>query len=155
MVEHYDAPDGGVRRMTPKEWLSQAITIDRHIEALQEQIDRTNAMLTRCTQQGGGRVSGGKSDWTETVMRLQQLEAELRQEIERMVDVKRQIREAIDLLPDVNMRLIMERRYINGWGWQKIIRSVNYSEDGVWSAHRRALRLIVVPDTAKVYSAVQ
>ena len=148
-----------MRKMTAKEWLRQALTIEQRIESMMEQIDRTRALLTRCTQQGGGRVSGGKSDWTETVARLQNLETELRQEISRLIDVKRQIRKAIELLPDPTVRLFMERRYINGWGWQKIIQSIiyqsNYSEEWMWAEHRRALRMIRVPDTAKVYSAIQ
>lgn len=145
--------------MTAKEFLSQARHLDARINAKLEQVARLRAMLTRGVQTLSLTPKGGPADWSETVGRILELEAEINGDIDALVALKRRIARAIEANPGQRAaagrvtagrvtasRALLEMRYLSGWSWRRIAREMNYSERQVWRLHAQALEQFVVPE---------
>lgn len=57
----------------------------------------------------------------------------------RLYAEQQRIEEAIDALPSVGRRL-MRMRYIDGWGWRRIARTLYMSERNVYIMHAQMLQ---------------
>ena len=74
------------------------------------------------------------------------MERALDRDIDRLIDLKREIAEVIAAVPDMRYWTLLEYRYLCGWGWRRIARTMNYSEDWTRHAHGRALQMVRVPE---------
>ena len=74
------------------------------------------------------------------------MERALDRDIDRLIDLKREIAEVIAAVPDMRYRTLLEYRYLCGWSWRRIARTMNYSEDWTRHAHGRALQMVRVPE---------
>lgn len=133
--------------MTAKDYLSQARVLDQAINARLERIARLRALVSGRAARTDGMPRGGAGvDWTETIIKIDEMERALDRDIDRLIDLKREIAEAIAAVPDMRYRTLLEYRYLCGWGWRRIARTMNYSEDWTRHAHGRALQMVRVPE---------
>ena len=139
--------------MTARDYLSQARQLDAAIDARLERIARLRALVsgraarTDGMPRGGGAGSAGSAfDWTETVIKIDEMERALDRDIDRLIDLKREIAEVIAAVPDMRYRTLLEYRYLCGWGLPRIARAMHYSEDRVRHIHGRALQMVRVPE---------
>ena len=139
--------------MTAKDYLSQARQLDQAIDARIERIARLRALVsgraarTDGMPRGGGAGSAGSAfDWTETVIKIDEMERALDKDIDRLIALKREIAEVIAAVPDMRYRTLLEYRYLCGWGLPRIARAMHYSEDRVRHIHGRALQMVRVPE---------
>lgn len=143
-IEHYGAREP-THRQKVKEWLNQARLLEKQIDSKNEQIARMRSLVNRCTQSISPASGCGRRDWTDTVARLKVLEDAINCDIDRLLEVKMQINEAIAKLPTPEMQLLLEKRYFKGFGWNKIAREMNFSRATVFRVHDSALDLIEIP----------
>ncbi len=140
--------------MTARDYLSQARQLDQAIDARFERIAHLRALVngraarTDGMPRGGAAGSAGSTffDWTETVVRIDAMERALDRDIDRLIDLKREIAEVIAAVPDMRYRTLLEYRYLCGWGWARIARVMHYSEDRIRHIHGRALQMVRVPE---------
>ena len=139
--------------MTAKDYLSQARVLDQAINARLERIARLRALVSGRAARTDGMPRGGTGsagstffDWTETVLKIDEMERALDRDINRLIDLKREIAEAIAAVPDMRYRTLLEYRYLCGWSWRRIARTMNYSEDWTRHAHGRALQMVRAPE---------
>lgn len=139
--------------MTARDYLSQARQLDAAIDARLERIARLRALVsgraarTDGMPRGGGAGSAGSAfDWTETVIKIDEMERALDKDIDRLIALKREIAEVIAAVPDMRYRTLLEYRYLCGWGLPRIARAMHYSEDRVRHIHGRALQMVRVPE---------
>lgn len=132
--------------MNAKRFLSRAYHIDQKIERRTEEAARLRSRLEKATAQLTGMPRGGNSDWTDTEVKVLELEEQIKAEIERLCQVKREIREAIDAVEDARYRELLELRYIVGMRWERIAVEMNYAYDWIRHMHGEALKLVRVPD---------
>ena len=133
--------------MTAKDYLSQARVLDQAINARLERIARLRALVSGRAARTDGMPRGGAGvDWTETIIKIDEMERALDRDIDRLIDLKREIAEAIAAVPDMRYRTLLEYRYLCGWSWRRIARTMNYSEDWTRHAHGRALQMVRVPE---------
>lgn len=132
--------------MGAKEYLSQALWLDRRINSKLEQLEilRTLAMKVsvNLTEE---KVSGGKntkSHMENTIAKIVDLENEINRDICRLVSVKAKIMDIIGRVDDPIGQIILEMRYINGKGWDEISRELNYKDSSIFKIHSRALKEI-------------
>lgn len=134
--------------MKPKEYLSRYAAAERHIHYLEEQKERWHRRATRVTPQYGpapGGKSGPSDVVSEAVIKMCEVEEEIIAQIDRAVDLRREIRSAIDAVPDAIQREVLERRYIGMQSLEKIAVEMNYSYAHVLRLHGWALQQVVVP----------
>ena len=133
--------------MTARDYLSQARQLDAAIDARLERIARLRALVSGRAARTDGMPRGGAGvDWTDTVVRIDEMERALDRDIDRLIDLRREIAEVIAAVPDMRYRTLLEYRYLCGWSWRRIARAMNYSEDWTRHAHGRALRMVRVPE---------
>ena len=139
--------------MTARDYLSQARVLDQAINARLERIARLRALVSGRAARTDGmpRGSAGSAgstffDWTETVLKIYEMERALYRDIDRLIDLKREIAEVIAAVPDMRYRTLLEYRYLCGWSWARIARAMHYGEDWVRHAHGWALKQVRVPE---------
>ena len=134
------------RRMTPKEFLSQAWEIDARIEQKIEEKERLESRLMsgRMTNLSG-MPRGGQYDWTDTAATLLQLTDRINAEIMDLCRIKRQVNDAIDAVEDMRMRRVLELRYRNYHTWEQIAKETGFVYRHVIRLHGDALQQIKVP----------
>lgn len=133
--------------MTARDYLSQARELDQAINARLERIARLRALVSGRAARTDGMPRGGTGiDWTDTVVKIDEIERALDKDIDRLIDLKREIAEVIAAVPDIRYRTLLEYRYLCGWSWRRIARTMNYSEDWTRHAHGRALQMVRVPE---------
>ena len=129
--------------MTPKEYLSRAYRLDRHIDVRIEQLTQMRALATRTTAALGGMPRSGSPDphRLESVMaRIADMEAELTGDVERLLELKQEIAAAIAAVPDPQQQLLLELRYLCFKSWNDIATVLHYSPGYVHQMHSAALR---------------
>lgn len=139
--------------MTARDYLSQARVLDQAINARLERIARLRALVSGRAARTDGMPRGGTGsagstffDWTDTVVKIDEMERALDRDIDRLIDLKREIAEVIAAVPDMRYRTLLEYRYLCGWSWARIARAMHYGEDWVRHAHGWALKQVRVPE---------
>ena len=130
--------------MTAKEYLSQYKDLNDSINAKLEQVGE----LRRKAQ----TVSSGSSDGThsstprdrigEITARIVDLEHEINEDIDRSIDLQREIRAAIATVPEVRLRTLLEYKYINLLTLDETAVRMNYSYPQICRLHGRALESV-------------
>lgn len=134
--------------MTPKAYLSRYAAAERHIHYLEEQKERWHRRATRVTPQYGPAPGGGSGiskPVEDALVQAMETEEEIAAEISKAAGLLREIRSAIDAVPDAVQREVLERRYIGMQSLEKIAVEMNYSYAHVLRLHGWALQQVVVP----------
>lgn len=133
--------------MTTKEYLSRYRWQNDSINAKLEQV----AELRRKAQTVCSGISDGTHSSTpydrigEITARIVDLEREINEDIDRSIDVQREIRAAIATVPDERLRHLLELRYINCLTLEEIARRMDYSYKQICRLHGKALLQIRCP----------
>lgn len=135
--------------MKPKEYLSRYAAAERRIHYLEERKERWHRLATRVTPQYGpapGSSSGPSDPVGDAAIRMYAVEKEIIAEIDKAADLLREIRSAIDAVPDAVQREVLERRYIGMQSLEKIAVEMNYSYAHVKRLHGWGLLRVPVPE---------
>lgn len=130
----------------PKAFLLQGRKAKELITAKRERIDswrRLAESITVTLKPDGGSVPGGyKQSLVENAAcNIVDLENEILSEIAELVDIEKDIREAINLfVVDDRYKAVLELRYLNGYSWRSIGSRLYYGEDWVCRLHGSALQ---------------
>ena len=137
-------------------YLAQARQIDGLIQAKLEQIVQLRASITRGTAMLSDMPRGGpRRDWTDTAARVADMETELREQINLMIDIKGEITEAIMTVPDMELRTLLNYRYLTGWSWGRIADAMHYDRATIWRKHKEAMAAVQIPDEKLQHLATQ
>ncbi len=130
--------------MNAKEYLSQALWLDQRVNTKLEQLQtlrelsmKVSANLTVEKVAGGNNKKGHMEN---TVVRIVDLEKEIKEDVERSIAIKAEIMNTISQVDDPIGQIILEMRYINGKGWDEISSSLNYRDSSIFKIHSRALK---------------
>ena len=135
-------------------YLAQARQIDGLIQAKLEQIAQLRASITRGTAMLSDMPRGGPMrDWTDTAARVADMETELREQINLMIDVKGEITEASLTVPDMELRTLLNYRYLTGWSWGRIADAMHYDRATIWRKHKEAIAAVQIPEDKLQYIA--
>lgn len=89
------------------------------------------------------KVSGGnntKSNMEKTVLKMVSLQEEINRDIDRLVNLKKDIKEAINHVSDLNYQLLLDMRYISGKGWDDVSASLGCDPRTDYRIHSKALK---------------
>jgi DNA-directed RNA polymerase specialized sigma subunit len=132
--------------MNAKEYLSQAIWLDRIIQNKLEQKERLEAIAEKVTVDfGQEKVSGGnssKSAMENATVKMLDLHHEINADIDRLIDLKAEIMLTISQLEDVSQQLLLEMRYINNKSWEDVSCDLGFDRSWVLRLHGKALKEI-------------
>ena len=105
--------------------------LKREIKSLQKRIDTLNSTLTDRV-----RASNSEFPYQEIHIRIEgedprksSLELILQKRLDECVDKVIEIERFISSIEDSRTRMIFQRRYVDGWSWQKISMSMGSSSE--------------------------
>ncbi len=128
--------------MTAKEYLSQARTLNMRIKSKLQQIESLNELAASCNavysdmprnpNRGGSKVE-------RAVLKIIEVEESLKQDVENLVELKREIMSAVRSVSDVEQQALLEKRYLCFLPWDEIAAEMHYSIQHVYRMHGEAL----------------
>ncbi len=134
--------------MNAREYLSQAFRLDERINSKIQQVDSLNALATKCTTTLTGmpkNPSGSTSRMEDIVVKITALQEEINRDIDKLVDLKAEIMEAIKKVENTEYQTILEKRYLCFLPWEQIAVDLGYNVRHLYRVHEEALREVVVP----------
>ena len=129
--------------MTAKEYLSRALLIDQRINSKLEQVQSLRSLAEKATSTLTQTPHGKERNthrMEDVIIKMLDLESDINASIDALVDVKREIIEAVQRLPVTEHRTLLELRYVCGKTWEEIASALFYSVRNVHILHGAALR---------------
>ena len=128
-----------------KEYLSQAFHIDKRIQSKIEQVSALNRLATKATATYSdmpGSSTRNVHKMEDVLLRIIDLEAEINEDVIRLVDTKKDIIHKIKSVDSVEYQTLLELRYLNYMTWEQIAVEMNYELRWLYRVHGRALDAI-------------
>ncbi|MDK2919755.1 MAG: hypothetical protein PWQ37_2488 [Candidatus Petromonas sp.] len=129
--------------MKAKEYLSQAIWLDRKINNKLEQKERLESLTQKVTVDiTQEKVSCTKmtSPMENAIVKLIDLSHEINDDIDKLVDLKKEILETINKVNDITCQVLLEMRYICGKSWEDVASAMGYDRSTIFRIHGKALK---------------
>ena len=143
--------------MTAKSYLSQIRKCDTLIRNKLQEVQSLKELILSVTSVLKDDVvsGGGDSDKVGTIVcKIVELQEEINEQIDRLVDLKREAMSVIDKLwgIDVNLGEVLYKRYFCYQTWEQIAVGMGYTYQWVCKLHGRAL--VEVDELLKADAAV-
>ena len=135
--------------MTAKDYLLQARFLDDRINSKTQQIASLNELAAKCTTTFSDmprNPNRGHSRVEDCVIKIIDLEDSIKKDIEKLVDLKKEIMGVIKAVPNVEYQTLLEKRYLCFITWEQIAVDMNYSMQHIHRMHSAALKEIIVPE---------
>jgi DNA-directed RNA polymerase specialized sigma subunit len=127
--------------MTLKEYLSQAIRLDRVIDSAILRLEewkkfslKSRSFLTTSSGNNCG------SSVERTIMKIARAEERLNKDIDSYADLQEEIQNLIAVLDNYEERALLERHYLLGQTWEKVAEDCFVSLRTVHYIHNKALK---------------
>ena len=137
--------------MTAKDYLGQAYRLDQRINSKLEQVLSLRDLTTKATATMSDMPGGGSRNvykMQDIVAKIIDLENEINAEIDHLVDLKREIREVISAVKNLECQTLLELRYLCFKTWEQIAVEMNYSIQHIYRLRDKALTQILPPAAA-------
>ena len=124
--------------MTAKQWLGRARNIDHEIDNLVREKQSVKDRLTKITQSyesDGAQMTKDPHKFD----RLAELENEIDQQVDELVETKREIIAVIQRLKNRPQRMALQDYYIAMMTWEETAVDLHYSFQGVMQLRKRAI----------------
>ncbi len=134
---------GWVIHMKAKEYLRRAYNLDKFIDAsLLELLKlREQCNVIKSLDYSKDKVQApGKNTMEDAIVKLVDMENDINKKIEQLSDLKAEIRDNINKLPDDTERLLLTYRYLCFLSWEEIAAKMGYSYRNIHRVHAKALR---------------
>lgn len=131
--------------MLAKDFLNQAFLIDQRIRSKSEQIQSLNEIATSCSATLTGmprNPNRGGSRMADAVCKMIDLENEIARDMDRLIEVKREIVTVINAVDDVVLRTLLEKRYLCGATWEEISVDLCFNRRWTFRLHDKALEAV-------------
>lgn len=123
-----------------KEYLSKAEYIDRRIDVLQDELTLLESRLEKCAPSYTSTRGGGNQPSFEYVLdKVLQYRERLNNEIDKLVDIKEDIKKIISKVENPKARLILTQKYINFHTFEYIAIKMNMEQRQIRRLHKKAI----------------
>lgn len=138
--------------MTAKQYLRQAYRLNDLINSDLAELEQLKILSTSVSSLNlSGMPSSGtrkqEAPFVNAVMKIIELEKVIDAEINRFVDLKKEIRDVINKVPDNNQKLVLKLRYIQFLKWESVAAEMDLSFKQVHRIHNEALKNVKLPYT--------
>ena len=134
--------------MTAKEYLGQAYRLDQRINSKLEQVMSLRDLTTKATATMSDMPGGGSRNvyrMQDIIGKIIDLEDEINQDIDALVDLKREMVATIKAVADPECQTLLELRYLCFKTWEQIAVDMQYRTRNIYKLHDRAIKEIKVP----------
>ena len=130
-------------KLTAKEYLSQAYRIDIRINSKIKQAQSLRAVAEKAAAVLSHAPLGGTRNnhrMEDVIVKMVDLEAEINGDLNRLIDLKREIITVIKNVDAVELQNLLELRYLCFMTWEEIAVELNWSIRQAYYMHGEALR---------------
>lgn len=136
--------------MNAKQYLKQAYRLNELINSDLAELDQLRALSTSVSSPNlFGMPSGGSRNtepaFVRCIDKIIDLEKVIDAEIDRLVALKKEIREVINQIPDNDQKLCLKLRYIQFLKWSAVADEMELSLKQVHRIHNEALQNVKLP----------
>lgn len=132
--------------MTPKEYLLQYRETIELINERGSQIAELEALAAQTSSKCSGNIGSFtvRSDRIGNIVaKIVDCERKLQEDIARLSNIRLEIEETINKVPDMRLRTLLRERYICGFSWEKVAYNMDMSYvHVVHNLHPKALKII-------------
>ena len=132
------------REMTAKEYLSQYRNMELKIASKEKELEDLRAKLEGCSSKqmdGMPRSSGGSADPIgDAVTKIVAMQMEINEEVDRCIDLRREITAKIDKLDNETYASLLRYRHVMMMKWEEIAERMHYAEKYCIQLHGYALK---------------
>lgn len=137
--------------MNAKQYLNQSYKLNELIESNQQELADLNLLKASISgidySKDKVQVSpSGDASFVKVVEKIVELEEAIEADTERMLELKLEIRNVINLVVDNEEKLLLKYRYLNFLSWEEICDRMNVSIRTAHRIHSEALESVVVPE---------
>ncbi len=136
--------------MTVKEYLRQAYRLDHRIDSDIAEMERLREMACSIGAPGFEEHYDPnhptEAPFIRALEKVWKLEEKINAEIDRLVDLKAQMRGVIETISDPDERMVLRYRYIHNMTWEKIGDVLHADRTTVYRWHNTAIRHVILPD---------
>lgn len=128
--------------MTIKEYLSQAYRLDQRINSKIEQINSLHDLAAKASttiSETSCCSSANKQRMENNIVKIVDLEREINEDIDKLIEVKKDIVEMVKKVENPEYQTLLERRYLCFKKWEQIAMEMNYDLRYIHKLHLRAL----------------
>lgn len=129
--------------MNAKEYLSQAFQLDQRINSKLEQVSMLRELTLKTTsvlQDDKVQSTKQQSPMENALINLMSLEEEINEDIDQLIDLKRELTTFVAEMDNPSHRLLLEFRYLGGSNWEEVAAIMGYDVRWVYRLHRKALK---------------
>jgi len=126
-----------------KEYLSQAFQLDQRINSKLEQVSMLRDLALKTTsvlQDDKVQSTKQQSPMESALVKLMNLEEEINDDIDQLIDLKRELATFVAEIENPSYRLLLELRYLSGSTWEEVAAMMGYDVRWVYRLHRKALK---------------
>lgn len=134
--------------MTAKEYLGQAYRLDQRINSKLEQVLSLRDLTTKATATMSDMPGGGSRNvykMQDIIEKIVDLENEINADIDKLVDLKREMATIIKAVENPEYQTLLELRYLCFKTWEQIAVDMQYATRNIYKLHDRALETIKAP----------
>lgn len=125
-------------------WLNRAFHAEKAAMAWRAKLERDRSLAERISRLGDGS-GGGQGNGTENaLLRLAQTEAETREHLRELVDIREEISTAIRQVDDPDMQAILVRHYMAYETFEQIAEKMHYDKRTIQRKHKKAIDKVVI-----------
>jgi DNA-directed RNA polymerase specialized sigma subunit len=140
-----------VKFLTAKQYLRQAYRIDELIKSNKKELNELHELSISlpATDYSKERVQSSASNdarFTSIVEKIDELERVIKEDNERLLSLKLEIRNVINEVTDFEERLLLKLRYLNFLTWEQVCDEMHVSKRTVDRIHGRALQNVKIPN---------
>ena len=136
--------------MTAKEYLRQAYRLDHRIDSDITEMERLREMACSIGSPGFEEHynpnHASEAPFVRALEKVWEMEEKINGEIDRLVDLKAQIRSVIEAASDPNDRMVLRYRYIHNMTWEQIGDELHADARTMRRWHARALSGLTLPE---------
>lgn len=131
--------------MNAIEFLGQAYMLEQQIQTKLQQITSLRSLAETMRSYTGNEPVSHTRNVTaleDSVIKIMEEEKELDEEIDRLVDLKRDIRDVISEVKAPDLRLVLEKRHLCFESWPQIGKEMGHTDRWAQVKHRMALMVV-------------
>ena len=136
--------------MTAKEYLKQAFYFNRQIKAKEKRLEWlreiTPGPCMRFSEELKAAGNQRSSVVESAALNIVALENEIADDIVHLLAITKDIEKKIRQIDSMEMRTILEMRYLSFMSWEEITARMGYGSSYVFRKHREALRTLNLGD---------
>lgn len=128
--------------MKAKEFLQQARFLDQRINSKVREIEKMNALATNMSAviSDMPKAKGSSTSRMEdTVCKIIDYENEVREDLDRLISIKKEINDTLEQIDEVDYRIVLQKRYLEMCSWEEIACDIDKKVRWVQMLHGRGL----------------